>query len=200
MTTSGFCFCCRGKVWQGPVWWAAVRGTLVPAALLKGVEIGGQNSLVTWLSRDRELPRAELLLIASAWVPAPYYAAGFWRKEETSLGLCRSVDVWALLGERWEWERAKSATDPGSGRLGLYPFLTPFINTSSTLPNPRAHFIRELSDFRWGGEGSEWRLLRQRGKKRSTIRALLSRVLLSPPSTPRPRSPVCLRVCKSVGP
>lgn len=63
-----------------------VRGRLAPAALLVGVEIGGQSSLVTWSSRDQELPRAEVLLVASVWVPAPYYSAGVRRKKETSPG------------------------------------------------------------------------------------------------------------------
>lgn len=60
--------------------WGEVRGRLAPAALLVGGEIGGQSSLVTRASRDQELPRAEVLLVASVWVPAPYYSAGV--KEE----------------------------------------------------------------------------------------------------------------------
>lgn len=53
-----------------------MQGRLAPAALLVGVEIGGQSALVTWLSRDQEPPRAQVLLVASVWVPAPYYSAG----------------------------------------------------------------------------------------------------------------------------
>lgn len=49
-----------------------VQGSLATAALLLGVETGGQSSLVTWSSRDQELPGAEVLLVASVWVPAPY--------------------------------------------------------------------------------------------------------------------------------
>jgi hypothetical protein len=53
-----------------------VQGWLAPAALLVGVEIGGQSSLVTWPSCDQEPPGAEVLLVASVWVLAPYYSAG----------------------------------------------------------------------------------------------------------------------------
>lgn len=95
--------------------------------------------------------------------------------------------MWTQLGERWGWERAKNATDPGSGRLG--PEGREMMSLSYLLSKEHSqpsHAVPILTENCWaqcvcvgargrgaGAEGSEWWLLRLQGKKRYTIGALL---------------------------
>lgn len=94
-------------------------------------------------------------------------------------GLCLEGDG---VGRRPRAPRIQVPAD-----RGLCPLLAYFLNTAVPLLMPI--FMERIGGLRAAGEGSEWLAQSLRGKKGFRIRALLSRVLLRPPSTPSPLSP-----------
>lgn len=96
----------------------------------------------------KSLPRPEVLLVASVWVPAPITLQA--RVKEGKWP--RALQVGMSMGSAWEngaRRRPRAPADPGSDRQGSVSLLAYFLNTAVPLLMPI--FMEGIGGLRGGG-------------------------------------------------